>query len=192
MNSYIKSKKKRISQGDIYQDVEFIEYAIQRKGIIDISKIIFPYVIVLTQDCDLNQDYGARLENSNTTKEKKEISQDKILISAIVAPLYNYEHFIKGDHLSNLNMKMQNIKSKSSTTREEILKQNNNPRYHYLKFPDDIQIVNSVIDFKHYFTVNIEYLKLHRRRNYVCQIAPLYREHVSLRFSNFLSRIGLP
>lgn len=192
MNSFIKSKKKRISQGDIYQDVEFIEYAIQRKGIIDISKIIFPYVIVLTQDCDLNQDYGARLENSNTTKEKKEISQDKILISAIVAPLYNYEHFIKGDHLSNLNMKMQNIKSKSSTTREEILKQNNNPRYHYLKFPDDIQIVNSVIDFKHYFTVNIEYLKLHRRRNYVCQIAPLYREHVSLRFSNFLSRIGLP
>ena len=192
MNSFIKSKKKRISQGDIYQDVEFIEYAIQRKGIIDISKIIFPYVIVLTQDCDLNQDYGDRLENSNTTKEKKEISQDKILISAIVAPLYNYEHFIKGDHLSNLNMKMQNIKSKSSTTREEILKQNNNPRYHYLKFPDDIQIVNSVIDFKHYFTVNIEYLKLHRRRNYVCQIAPLYREHVSLRFSNFLSRIGLP
>ena len=115
MNSFIKSKKKRISQGDIYQDVEFIEYAIQRKGIIDISKIIFPYVIVLTQDCDLNQDYGDRLENSNTTKEKKEISQDKILISAIVAPLYNYEHFIKGDHLSNLNMKMQNIKSKSST-----------------------------------------------------------------------------
>ena len=46
----------RISQGDIYKDIEYIEYAFEKDGYIHISKIIFPLVIVLTQDCDLAQD----------------------------------------------------------------------------------------------------------------------------------------
>ena len=58
----IKTRKNaRIFQGDIYKDVEFIEYAIEREGVIEISKIVFPFVVVLTQDCDLNQDYKVRL-----------------------------------------------------------------------------------------------------------------------------------
>lgn len=47
-------KRARIFQGDIYKDVEFIEYAIEKSGVIEISKIVFPFVVVLTQDCDLN------------------------------------------------------------------------------------------------------------------------------------------
>jgi len=43
-------KKSRISQGDVYKDVEFIEYAIEKAGVIEISKIEFPFVVVLTQD----------------------------------------------------------------------------------------------------------------------------------------------
>ena len=54
------SKGARISQGDIYKDVEFIEYAIEKEGVIQISKIVFPFVVVLTQDCDLKQDYRVR------------------------------------------------------------------------------------------------------------------------------------
>lgn len=47
----------RLSQGDLIKDVEFIEYAIEKKGDIEVSKINFPLIIVLTQDCDLNQDH---------------------------------------------------------------------------------------------------------------------------------------
>ena len=72
------------------------------------------------------------------------------------------------------------------------LKQNETPRYHYLTFPDNMQIVPSVIDFKHYFSVNITYLKRVKTEQFVCKIAELYREDISQRFASFLSRVGLP
>src|SRR3990170_8836923 len=101
----IKTRKEaRISQGDIYKDVEFIEYAIEREGVIEISKIVFPFVVVLTQDCDLNQDYTVRWARKDTP------NHDKKLFSVIVAPLYNSEHFYNGKHLSELSMSMAEIK----------------------------------------------------------------------------------
>lgn len=177
-------KSPRISQGDIYKDVEFIEYAIERNGVIEISKIDFPFVVVLTQDCDLNQDYTVRWARGDVR------NQDKKLISVIVAPLYNVEHVYVGEHLSELGMKMAPINK--GKTPGKLLKQNQTPRYHYLEFPDNIAVVPSVIDFKHYFTVNVEYLKKHKKTNFICQLGPLFREDVSQRFASYLSRIGLP
>jgi hypothetical protein len=184
MKKIIKRKVARLSQGDIYREVEFIEYAIEKAGVIEISKIVFPFVVVLTQDCDLNQDHSV----SRETKEGS--NHDKKLISVIVAPLYNVEQVYQGEHLSDLGMTMAKINKGRSPRRN--LKQNQTPRYHYMEFPADVPIVSSVIDFKHYFTVNVEYLKRHKKGNFVCQIGPLYREDVSLRFASYLSRIGLP
>ena len=82
-------------------------------------------------------------------------------------------------------------KGKLSTKYKNLI-DNEIPRYHYLKFSEDIPIVSSIIDFKHYFSVDIEYLKKHINENFVCQVSELYREHISQRFANFLSRIGLP
>ena len=177
-------KKARISQGDIYKDVDFIEYAIEKNDVIEISKIVFPLIIVLTQDCDLNQDYTVRWARNGAS------NHDKKLISIIVAPLYNAEHVYLGEHLSELKMEM--VKINRGKTPGKTLRQNQTPRYHYLEFPLDIPVVPSVIDFKHYFTVNVEYLKKHKQKNFICQIGPLYREDVSQRFSSYLSRIGLP
>jgi hypothetical protein len=176
---------KRICQGDIIANVEFIEYAIEKNGQIEISKIIFPYVYVLTQDCDLEQDFN------NKVKENPS-NQDKHLISIIVAPLYNVEHVYDGTHLEDINLKMQIISRKESSSDNKILKQNSNPRFHYLEFPDDISITNSVIDFKHYFTVNQNVLLDNKTQNFVCKVSELYRENISQRFASFLSRIGLP
>ncbi len=74
----------------------------------------------------------------------------------------------------------------------KTLRKNQTPRYHYLEFPSNVPIVSSVIDFKHYFTVNVEYLKKHKKKNFICQVGPLYREDISQRFASYLSRIGLP
>lgn len=60
----------RISLGDIYRDIEFIEnvreYTTTEDGkairIVEIKKIIYPYVVILTQDCDLAQDCKFRLD----------------------------------------------------------------------------------------------------------------------------------
>lgn len=172
--------KERVCQGDIISEVEFIEYAIEKDGQVEISKIIFPYVYVLTQDCDLEQEFNNR----------QQITNDKHLISVIVAPLYNIEHVYDGSHLSDIKLQMQIIKKNSTDSR--ILIQNNNPRYHHLEFSDEIPIVNSVIDFKHYFTINNKLLFDLKKNNFICKVSELFRENISHRFSFFLSRIGLP
>ncbi|MEN6294209.1 MAG: hypothetical protein ABFD07_19630 [Methanobacterium sp.] len=172
----------RVSQGDIYRNVEYIESIDEIEGVIEISKIVFPYVIVLTQDCDLAQDFTFRNESKDT--------QDKLMLSVLVAPLYNVEHVYAGEHLKKIGQKMEPINKKK--TPGDNLRKNNNPRYHYLEFPDNVQLVPSVIDFKHYFSVNVKYLYKAKDRNFICKISELYREDISQRFASFLSRIGLP
>jgi hypothetical protein len=86
---------------------------------------------------------------------------------------------------------MQNI-SADSKTKQKLLLDNQLPRYHYLAFPADSDIPNSVIDFKHYFTVNADFLIRARQSQPVWKVAELHREAISHRFASFLSRIGLP
>lgn len=50
-----------------------------------------------------------------------------------------------------------------------------NGRYHYLEFSSDVPIVPSLIDFKHYFSVNVEYLKKLKPSRFVCKVAEVYR-----------------
>jgi len=174
----------RIRQGDIIQSVEYIERFSEENGIISVSRILFPLVIVLTQDCDLTWDYDARSKGLSI--------QDKYLLSVIVAPLYNFDHFIDGVHLEDIGQQMAKISRKEEKTDNKNLRQNETPRYHYLEFDASIPIVNSVIDFKHYFTVNVEQLRIHKQMNFVCSVSEIFREHISQRFANYLSRIGLP
>lgn len=171
-----------INQCDIFENVEFVEYVKEIDSTIEISKIIFPRVIVLTQACDLMQDHSARVRGAN---------QDKYLISVIVAPIYNFEDFRMGEHLKQIGLQMLPIGGRNKTPCKNIM-QNENKRYHYLKFKEGVPITESVIDFKHYFTVNMSYLNSIYKDHYVCSVNSLYRELISQRFSNFLSRIGLP
>lgn len=180
-----KDKADRIVQGDIIRNIEYVESVVEVSGQLEISKVNFPLVVVLTQDCDLEQDYRFRWSEEAESK-----SEDKWLLSVLVAPLYNVEHIYAGIHLSELDMKMQKIpKGKTAGT---FLQQNQNPRYHYLKFGSDVPIVDSVVDFKHYFSVNLNYLRQKKQDDFVCQLSELYREDVLQRYASFLSRIGLP
>lgn len=176
------TREGRICQGDIIADVEHVEYVIQKGGYVEVSRVTFPLVIVLTQDCDLMQDYRVRWSRQETP------NQDKLLVSTLLAPLYNAEHLREGTHLEDLGRTMQRINS----DRWKILKNNETPRYHYVQFEENVTIVPSVIDFKHYFSVNVEYLKKLKRDNFVCRVAEIYREDISLRYASFLARIGLP
>ena len=174
----------RVVQGDVIRNVEFFEYASEKSGNVEVSKVIFPLVVVLTQDCDLEQDYRFRW-----SREPKS-SQDKWLLSVLVAPLYNAEHVYAGEHLSDLGMKMQSINRSKSPGQN--LRRNEVPRYHYIEFPKGVPVVPSVVDFKHYFSVNLPYLKKIKTKNFVCTLSALYREDLSHRFASFLARIGLP
>lgn len=180
-----KKRMRRVAQGDVFRDVECIEYVAEKRGVIEVSKVVFPLVIVLTQDCDLEQD--ARYRNPKMEKPK---TDDKRLLSVLVVPLYNAEHVLMGTHLADLNMTMTSMKKKS--TEHNYLKNNERPRYHYLEFPKEIPVVDQVADFKHYFSVHLNYLENARSKQFVCRIGDMFREHLSQRFAAYLARIGLP
>lgn len=175
------NQSERICQGDIFRNIEFIEYIHEEEGDIEISKIKFPFVVVLTQDCDLSQDFSIDSDKNG----------DKKLISVLVAPLYNFDKFKLGEHLKKIGLTMQNFQNDSQTKLNTLLN-NDSPRYHFFKFPEEIELVNSVVDFKHYFSINVKKLAGLKESNFVCRLSELYREDLSCRFSNFLSRIGLP
>ncbi len=40
----------RTSQGDVFRDIECIEFVAEKRGILEVSKIVYPLVVVLTQD----------------------------------------------------------------------------------------------------------------------------------------------
>jgi hypothetical protein len=180
-----RTSRGRVSQGDIFRDVEYIEYALEKSGILEVSKIVFPLIAVLTQDCDLEQDARYRKRNGS-----KPSNDDKRLISVLVAPLYNAAHVFSGQHLSDLKLSMTPINEKNTEGR--FLKQNERPRYHYLEFPQNVPIVPSIADFKHYFSVNIQYLMSLRRKQFVCSLSEMFREDLSQHFAGYLARIGLP
>lgn len=177
-------KTARVCQGDILRDVPYSEHLREEAGVIELSQIVFPLVVVLTQDCDLEQDYGVRWSRRTTQNE------DKQILSALVAPLYNLEHVYTGEHLSDLGMTMQVINKNRNPGKN--LRNNETPRYHHVEFPADVPIVPSVIDFKHYFSVHITVLKSMKPTKFVCRVAELYREDLANRFASFLSRVGLP
>jgi hypothetical protein len=178
------SRLTRVNQGDIFRDVEMVEYIVESQGILEVSKVVFPLVVVLTQDCDLEQEHRVRWGDRSSQ------SQDKWLISVLVAPLYNVEHVYLGQHLSDLGMIMEPINAKRSPGQN--LRNNERARYHFLAFPPHLPIADCVVDFKHYFSVNGGYLRRLRASNFVCRLAPLFREDLSHRFSAYLARIGLP
>lgn len=181
MIKVIDIKENRLRQGDIIQDVECIESVKEEENVVEIRKIIFPYIIVLTQDCDLKLEFKLRLH--------EEENQDKWLISALVAPLYIATHVYDGEHLADIGIKSRRISKKKE---KNFLENNQIPRYHYLKFEEDKNTNDLVIDFKHYFSIQIDYLEKLKETNFLFSIAELFREEISRRFACFLSRIGLP
>ena len=186
-NVQVKTKRlSRVSQGDVFRDVECVEYVVERRGIIEVSKLVFPLVVVLTQDCDLEQDSRCR----QRLKQAQGTTHDKKLFSVLVVPLYNADQVFQGQHLTDLNLTMEPIRA--NKTPGTMLMQNERPRYHYLNFPKEIPIVPSIADFKHYFSVNVSYLERARSKQFICRLSELFREDLSQRFAAYLSRIGLP
>ena len=183
-----KGIENRVSQGDILKDIEITDSIQETDGYLEIIKFVFPYVIVMTQDCDLQQDCANRLKIKDAAPLEN-IKTDKKLLSVIVVPLYNAKHVFEGTHLSHLGMTMEPIEEKK--TPGKTLMQNNNPRYHYLDFELEAKLPPLIADFKHYFTISSNHLEEQLSKK-LYRVSPLYRELLSQRFANYLSRIGLP
>lgn len=182
MGTYSVTESPRFRQGDVLRDVNLVAWAEVKDGELIVSELTVPYCVVLTQECDLEQDYTNR-----NTPEKYARSQDKILPSILLCPAFPAELLRAGTHLPDVTMEKFN----SADWRR--LAQNNNYRYHFLPEHADAQVPDLVLDFKRYFTVprEIAYRDSFKKA-WRISLADLFREHLSSRFAHYLSRIGLP
>ena len=180
------NRSERINQGDVFKNIIHIDSWEEFDNELKISRIHYPHIIILSQDCDLKEDSRVRSCTKN----------DKALVSVLAAPFYNLDHFVDGKHLLFLGIKARTFikerKKGKLTTEYKNLIDNQAPRYHIIEFPPNTQLVKSVIDFKHYFSVSVEYIQRVKGVNFKCTLDSLYRERLSQRFANYLSRIGLP
>lgn len=177
---YAKSSKDRLSQGDVLENVEYKIIALEDESRV-LYSITFPYIIVLTQDCDLEWDF----ENRNDTEKK---NHDKFLQSVLFCPAYISEQFKEGQHLLKLNLTM-------ATWTGDLWKrviQNQHDRFHYLEGGTEMNMPNLIIDFKHYYTISRDEIYGSYKEKYKTSVETLYREQLSQRFAYYLSRIGLP
>ena len=179
---YVKHTSKRICQGDILREIDVIVWNIKdSSNAYEISKVHLPYIIVMTQDCDLEWDFNNRSEPAT-------VKHDKYLQTILVCPAYNAEDFKVGDHLKSNGLKMQEWNSKDY----KQIKQQNNARFYFLEQNQALQVPQLIVDFKHYYTIPRDVLYKVYAEHYLATFNKLFRESLSQRFSNHLSRIGLP
>jgi hypothetical protein len=144
-----------------------------------VERRVHPFAVILTQDCDLEQDFNVR--------QKQGVS-DKLLPSILFCEVATAEELFG------------RVKSLGSKAWERI-RINKDERYHFLQKVepvDDVQgegLPELGIDFKRYFTIPTEEIywrvqqgKVKRR----CVLQSPYLEHLSSRFAYFLSRVALP
>ena len=179
ISSYYKTHDlSRISQGDILRDFEFV---IGGEGH-SVIKIEFPYAIILSQDCDLT--WG---NNFFTRDIAKPFNQ--YLHNILFTPAFPADLFRSGKHLSDL----YGFDSTSiNSSNWKLIKQNRDPRYHYLPADNDLQVPDLLIDFKAYYTIPFSYILELYSGSYNATVNELFRENLGQRFASFLTRIALP
>lgn len=143
-----------------------------------VDTMIQPYSVLLTQDCDLEQD--------SLTRDRNE-SSDRRLPFLLFCEVFTAE---------DLFGKMRNIKRLW-----EKVAQNREERFHFFQkidaALDDLGegLPELGIDFKRYFTLPTD--EAYRQVNVTqakrrCKLVSPYLEHFCRRFANYLSRIALP
>jgi hypothetical protein len=147
-----------------------------------VSLKVHPYSVILSQDCDLEQDMKARC---------KENTSDKIVPAVLFCEVFLAE--------SIRNPKAEDYEMNSKFWQK--IKQNKDERYHFLQRVESEcdsfgeGIPELCIDFKRFFTVPTDelYKRIEigesRRR---CILESPYLEHLSSRFAYYLSRVALP
>lgn len=179
---YVKVTPRRLCQGDIYRDVAVgvPKGSIRRRDEVTVRFIPFDYVIILSQQCDLDRDHEQRFGYCPGVDR---------LLSAIVVPAFPAERCQSSEFLPELLGRVIGKKEIARYANGE------HPRYHVLQGRQDWQIPDLLIDFRMYCSVDIDSFYVEyvaSDGHYLGSLDALYRENLSDRFAFYLARIGLP
>jgi len=180
--SYVRHNDPFLKQGEIINNLVELKLQIPKETTIEaigepkFDPIGHPYVIVVSQGCDLEQDYKARLGA---------VADDKLLTHVLVCALFTQ------DELRNRN------KIKSDLWKR--VRQNQDERYHYLIEAPIKDAENNlpelIADFKTNFSLPTEFVywlistKQVTREGALC--SP-YLEDFMHRLYSFLGRVATP
>lgn len=181
---------KALRQGEILTNVVELQIGLESIGSVDSDSVFeanpieHPFAIIVSQDCDLEQDFNYRYGNRGNQRNE--------LPSVLLCQAEDIEEFVKSEVYRNLF---------TSKTFRGNFKNNNEFRYHFIQeIPAELSAIDQRvpelgIDFKRYFsmpTAEVYYrIKLdHTQRNSV--LASPYRDHLSQRFFSYNNRIALP
>ncbi len=186
---YVPAQAGRIRQGDILRNLEYRDAYNTSVG-----TVTHNFSIVLTQDCDLLQDHKSRAAMQKTEAEEYELlkgdtppNNDKFITSVLVCPAFVAENLKDGIHLAMINWKMQRI---NSSLKGPVYR-NDNPRYHYLELDEGFGLPALIVDFKHTFSLPIEYLNK-KSENKIARLEEMYAQSLCHRHSYYVSRVPLP
>ena len=180
---YEKHSCKRVSQGDILRDFSFILIGKDCAQV----EITFPYIVVFSQDCDL--EHGSKIIALQEEKKDTAIEFNQYLHNILFCPAFTTDTIRAGTHLKDVyNIQTTRINS----SQFDAIKKKENPRYHLLQADMDLQVPELIIDFKAYYTVPFDFFNSLYMKYYLATTNELFRESLSQRFSYYLSRIGLP
>lgn len=171
-----------LRQGEILTDLVQAHLDIETVDDSSIPKINLrkhPYAIIVSQDCDLLQDYRAR--NGGAVKP------DKLLPNILFCEVTTAEELCLGRPSMN-------------SREQKLFAMNKVERYHFLqKVPPEADALQQGlpelgIDFKRFFTIPTDevYKRLTFEARRRCFMNSPYLEHLSDRFSYFQQRIALP
>ncbi len=180
---YVQHNSPFFRQGEIVNNVFELKLQItEQKSIDDVRKdtkfdpIVHPYVVVISQDCDLEQDYGARIG---------QVPDDKLLTHVLVCALFTKDEL--------------KIRSKIGSDLWKSVRQNQDERYHYLiEAPikdTENNLPELIADFKTTFSLPTEFVywlistKQATREGALC--SP-YLEDFMHRLYSFLGRVATP
>ena len=178
-----------LRQGEIFTDLYQYHLDIGSVGLDPSQSIIInrehPYAILITQDCDLDQDFRVRKTSDVSVTEDGRTGIDKLLPNLLFVEVVTSNDLIK-----DLDKRMK-----------DRIKINNDARYHFLQKiePHDDLLGEGLpelgMDFKRIFSIPTD--EVYRRieigecKRRSVPISP-YLEHLSQRFSAFIGRVGLP
>lgn len=147
----------------------------------ELDYVHHPFAIVLTQDCDLEQDWKAR---HTATDPGQSVSQGGL--PTILFAEMNTAESLRG--------------RVGASDIWKRVRQNKDERYQFLESvpPDEDALSEGLpelgIDFKRYFTIHIDeaYKRIEKQAKRRCRLVSPYLEHLSIRFFYYQFRVALP
>jgi hypothetical protein len=189
----------RLRQGEVLSGLVRVRQSLSSIGSQEfvIDEVTHPYLIVMTQDCDLAQDAEARSVQAHAEKDASLLDDSEFKKKFDNAPRLKIENVLLCEAMSTSDMKL--IMPPGKDIWKRII-QNKDERYQCLEaVPPELDwaaegIPSLGCDFKRFLTIPVDEvykrLELHPQTRRARLLTP-YAEHLLHRFCCFQSRIPL-